>query len=48
MYPVFLLGGAAAFYPLHWGFNVMGAAIVSGLIFFTAQAGKRLEAVGQS
>lgn len=44
MYPAMLIGGAAAFYPLNWLVNVIGAAIVLGMIVISSKAGRRLEA----
>ena len=44
MYPAMILGGAAAFYPLHWLLNVMGASVVLGLVFISSKAGRRIEA----
>lgn len=35
MYPLLMLGGAAAFYPLHWASNIVGAGIVLSVIFLS-------------
>jgi len=48
MYLGMLIGGAAAFYPLNWLFNVTGAAIVCTLVVLSSRAGKRLEAASVS
>lgn len=42
MYPVMIIGGAAAFYPLNWLLNVIGATIVLGVVVATARAGKKI------
>lgn len=37
MYPLMVAGGAAAFYPLNWALNVIGAATVFCLIWYSAR-----------
>lgn len=48
MYPVMLVGGAAAFYPLNWAFNVTGAAIVLFLVMYSSKSGRHLEAANRA
>lgn len=39
MYPLLIAGGAAAFYPLHWGSNIAGALTVAAVVFISTRGG---------
>ncbi len=45
MYPLMILGGAAAFYPLHWVLNVTGAAVVFCMVLLSARSAKQSQTV---
>ena len=40
MYPLLVIGGAAAFYPLHWVSNIAGALIVVLIVYLSTRAAK--------
>lgn len=42
MYPVIVIGAAAAFWPLNLVANISGATIITAVVIFTARAGRRL------
>ena len=41
MYPLLIVGGAAAFYPLNWISNLAGAALVSFVVFMSVGLARR-------
>ena len=40
MYPLLIAGGAAAFYPLHWAGNIIGALVVLAVISLSTRIAK--------
>lgn len=43
MYPLLIVAAAGAFYPLHWVFNLLGAAVVVWVVTLSARKGAALE-----
>jgi hypothetical protein len=43
LYPVLLAGGALCFIPLNLPLNVVGAALVTGVVVFTSRRGRSQE-----
>ncbi len=43
MYPLLIAGGAAAFYPLHWVSNILGALVVFAVIRLSVQFAKQAD-----
>ena len=41
LYPCLIVGGAAAFYPLHWMANIGGACVVAAVVFISTRLGKQ-------
>jgi len=43
MYPLLIAGGAAAFYPLHWTSNILGALVVFAVIRLSVRFAKQAD-----